>query len=124
MQSFKTHEDTKTDEPSIVKRNGFTYHFLNGKLHREDGPARYNEENGAEFWYLNGERHRENGPAVTEVDGSTQWWLNGHLHREDGPAIEITKNGRKVWMLNGEFQRAIDKDGNELNQYMQKIDSE
>lgn len=51
-------------------------------------------------WYLDGKLHREDGPAIEKYDGTKSWWLNGKLHREDGPAYE-GKNGIKEWWLNG-----------------------
>ena len=57
--------------------------------------------NGTKFWYLNGKRHREDGPAIEWSDGDKSWWLNGKLHREGGPAVECV-NGIKKWYLNGE----------------------
>jgi hypothetical protein len=74
--------------------------FLNGKLHREDGPA-VEYVNGDKYWYLNGKLHREDGPAIERANGYKAWCLNGKLHREDGPAIEYT-DGDKLWYLNGE----------------------
>ena len=56
---------------------------------------------GSKAWYLNGKIHREDGPAFEYPDGSKVWYLNGELHREDGPAVEYA-NGAKVWYLNGE----------------------
>jgi len=50
-------------------------------------------------WLLNGKYHREDGPAIEYPDGSKTWWLNGRLHREDGPAAEWA-NGYKEWYLN------------------------
>ena len=72
---------------------------LNGKLHREDGPA---DEwaNGTKDWYINGKLHREGGPACEYADGSKSWYINGKLHREDGPAEEWA-DGSKGWYLNG-----------------------
>ena len=35
----------------------------------------YND--GSKFWYLNGKRHREDGPAVEYADGDKFWYLNG-----------------------------------------------
>jgi len=56
---------------------------------------------GDKFWYLNGKLHREDGPAIEYADGDKSWWyLNGKLHREDGPAIEYA-SGSKYWYLNG-----------------------
>jgi hypothetical protein len=47
-------------------------------------------------WFLNGKLHREDGPAVEWTNGSKSWYLNGNLHREDGPAIEWeAKDGSK-----------------------------
>ena len=84
----------------VVQDNGSKCWFLNGKLHREDGPA-YECSNGSKFWYLNGKRHREGGPAVEGANGNKFWWLNGKIHREDGPALEFA-DGTKYWYLNGE----------------------
>ena len=44
--------------------------------------------NGTKFWYLNGKPHREDGPAVEYANGDKFWYLNGKRHREDGPAVE------------------------------------
>ena len=55
---------------------------------------------GNKYWYLNGKQHREDGPAIELANGDKYWYLNGKLHREDGPAIE-TANGYKFWYLNG-----------------------
>ena len=56
---------------------------------------------GAKFWYLNGELHREDGPAEEWDTGDKFWCLNGELHREDGPAVEY-EDGTKKWYLNGD----------------------
>ena len=54
------------------------------------------DTNGTKCWYLNGKFHREDGPAIEYADGDKRWYLNGNLHREDGPAVED-----KCWYLNG-----------------------
>ena len=56
--------------------------WLNGKLHREDGPA-YERSDGSKAWYLNGKRHREDGPAVEFADGDNSWYLNGEWVTEE-----------------------------------------
>ena len=56
-------------------------------------------DNGNKSWCLNGKLHREDGPAIEWANGSKSWYLNGKLHREDGPAIEWA-NGSKSWYLN------------------------
>ena len=55
---------------------------------------------GDKFWCLNGKYHREDGPAIEYANGYKAWYLNGELHREEGPAVEHT-NGNKAWCLNG-----------------------
>ena len=74
--------------------------FLNGKYHREDGPA-IECSSGSKFWFLNGKRHREDGPAIEWANGDKEWFLNGQLHRLDGPAIEYA-DGTKEWFIEGE----------------------
>ena len=56
-------------------------------------------EDGTKAWFLNGKCHREDGPAIERADGTKEWLLNGQLHREDGPAIERA-DGTKYWWLN------------------------
>ena len=82
-----------------VYDNGTKYWYLNGKQHREDGPA-VEGSDGHKEWRLNGELHRADGPASEWSDGSGFWYLNGKLHREDGPAYEWA-NGGKQWWVNG-----------------------
>lgn len=55
--------------------------------------------NDTKEWILNGKYHRENGPAVEYASGDKYWLLNNKLHREDGPAIEWN-NGSGAWYLN------------------------
>ena len=79
--------------------DGFKEWYINGKLHREDGPA-VEYPDGSKEWYINGKRHREDGPAVEYGNGSKYWYINGERHREDGPAYEYA-DGTKTWWLNG-----------------------
>ena len=62
-------------------------------------------ENGTKEWYLNGKLHREDGPAIKDHYDNKYWYLNGKIHREDGPAAE-NKNGHKEWWINGRFQKS------------------
>jgi hypothetical protein len=55
---------------------------------------------GTKIWKLNGKYHREDGPAIEHLNGTKQWFLNGNRNRIDGPAIEWS-NGNKYWYLNG-----------------------
>ena len=66
-------------------------------------------------WWLNGQLHRIDGPAIEYANSSRCWFQNGKCHRLDGPAIEWA-NGDKEWYINGkrikcntqkEFKRLI-----------------
>ena len=57
--------------------------------------------NGHKYWFLDGKLHREDGPAIEYTNGDKEWYLNDKLHREDGPAVEWA-NGTKEWWLNDE----------------------
>jgi hypothetical protein len=59
------------------------------------------DEDGSKSWYLDGRLHRTDGPAIENADGSKTWWLNGFLHRTDGAACEWS-DGDLWWYLNGE----------------------
>jgi hypothetical protein len=78
-----------------VYTNGDKYWYLNGKLHREEGPA-MEWANGDDFWYLNGKLHREDGPAVAHSDGYKAWYLNDEPLTEEEfnermtPTVEMT----------------------------------
>jgi hypothetical protein len=78
---------------------GTKHWYLNGKRHREDGPA-IEWADGDKCWYLDGKLHREDGPAIKYANGSKSWYLDGKRHREDGPAVEWS-DGIKSWYLNG-----------------------
>ena len=60
------------------------------------------DKDGGKVWCLNGKRHREDGPALEFADGTKYWFLNGKSHREDGPAIEWA-DGSKSWLLNDKY---------------------
>jgi|SRR5579859_1064158 len=77
--------------------------YLNGLLHREDGPA-VEYTDGTKEWYLHGQLHREGGPAIEHFD-SNEWYLNDKRHREDGPAVKyfgLKENRDYEWWYHGE----------------------
>jgi len=55
---------------------------------------------GTKHWYLDGMLHRVDGPALVYPNGDEYWYLHTGLHREDGPAIEFS-DGAKRWYLDG-----------------------
>ena len=60
------------------------------------------DKNGTKIWRLNGKYHREDGPAVETKDGYRAWYIHGRIRREDGPACEYP-DGHKVWYLHGKM---------------------
>ena len=122
----------REDGPAIVYAKGNTEWYLNGKLHRDGGPAQdwsnlepgagvwyqhgkrhrvgapamkwSKDQNMAEYWYINGEMHREDGPAIDYGDGKGIWAKHDKIHREDGPA-EYISNQHKIWVINGQYHR-------------------
>ena len=64
------------------------------------------DEEGNKEWFLNGELHREDGPAIEFANGSKAWYLHGKYHREDGPAYEgvsrLFTTGWRKWYLEDE----------------------
>ena len=89
----------REDGPAIECNDGYKEWYLNGKRHRVDGPA-IEHNDGYKAWYLNGKRHRVDGPAIEHNDGYKAWYLNGKLHRVDGPALEHS-DGSKEWWIDG-----------------------
>ena len=89
-----------------MDKKGNIYWYVDGKLHREDGPAMITH-NGSEYWYKNDQLHREDGPAILGIDanGNTfqEWWINGKRHRENGPAVISTD--REYWYMHGVLHR-------------------
>ena len=52
--------------------------------------------NGTKFWFLNGKRHREDGPAIEYDNGYKAWYLNDkevtkeEHKRMTSPVVEMT----------------------------------
>jgi hypothetical protein len=55
--------------------------------------------NGGKGWFVDGKHHREDGPAYIHPDGSKRWYIHGKKHRIDGPAVELI-DGERSWFLN------------------------
>lgn len=89
----------REDGPALIDNEGVKWYY-NGKLHRDDGPAQILTD-GTQFWYRYGRKHRNGGPATIYASGGQRWLLNGKYHREDGPAI-IYADGSHEWYLHDE----------------------
>ena len=71
-----------------------------GELHRENDLPAIIYANGKKEWWVNGKQHRDAGPAVECLEYGKHWYRWSSLHRIDGPAVELL-NGFKAWYLNG-----------------------
>lgn len=72
------------------------------------------EDRAQEEWWLNGKLHREDGPARTLTSARTptqpagvilcrEWWVDGQLHRKGAPAIEFEDaNADDEWYEHGQ----------------------
>jgi hypothetical protein len=98
--------------------------YLDGAVHRKDGPAMVYEsgrgwDDKLEEWWLNNEKHRVGGPAVVYEPGRSvgdileEWWRGGKLHRAMGSAKVYLASPETTcrtifawWMANREYQRA------------------
>ncbi|MDV7396463.1 hypothetical protein RZS08_34025, partial [Arthrospira platensis SPKY1] len=77
-------------------------------------------------WWVNGKLHREDGPAIEYADGGKVWYKNNKLHRHDGPAVEYA-SGNKQWFVNdmrcrsaSEFQQATNISDEQLSMLILK----
>jgi hypothetical protein len=61
-------------------------------------PELFVNKDGAKRWWVDGKLHRLDGPAYEGADGAKSWWVDGKLHRLDGPAVERA-NGYKAWYV-------------------------
>lgn len=80
----------RIDKPAITQTD-FEAWYLDGELHREDGPAVVDQV-GSQSWFLKGQRHREGGPARTSMYGEQYWYQNNKLHCQDGPSYLYVPN--------------------------------
>lgn len=83
-------------KPAWVTEKG-TFWLVNGKYHREDGPA-VERVTGTKEWYKNDLRHREDGPAIEFASGDKHYYQNGKCHRLDGPAIDNADGYKDYWV--------------------------
>ena len=60
------------------------------------------DENGNKFWLLNGKFHREDGPAIEFANGQKDWYLNGkrlseaEFLRRTSPEFQVIKDLRVI----------------------------
>ena len=61
---------------------------------------------GSKSWWLNGKRHREDGPAIEWADGDKSWWLNGKEVTEEEHKRRTSK---VIEMTVAEISKALGK---------------
>ncbi len=52
-------------------------------------------DNGTKEWFLNGKYHREDGPAIENSNGSKLWYLDGSYYSEQ-EFLEKTKPTKEL----------------------------
>ena len=94
-----------------VYNDGTQEWYINGKLHREDGPARCGPEYNA--WYIDGNLHREDGPAVEYTNGVKSWYLDGIGLTEEGFNKRVSScNDDRFWYKNNSYNgKMVEIDG-------------
>lgn len=103
QESVSGGSDSGARPKCVVTGTGAKEWWLNGELHREDGPA-LEWRNGSRWWYSHGRLHREDGPAVERADGTKEWFVNGLRHRDAGPAL-VRPGGLRHWYRNNKLHR-------------------
>lgn len=85
-------------------------YYVNGKLHRTDGPAIEHlladrtlyPYSGRKYWYSEGKQHRLDGPAVEYPEGSKYWYVDGRLYMEEDfnalPEVIMYKAGLEIFV--------------------------
>ena len=53
------------------------------------------------YWYLNGQLHRVDGPAVEDANGDKRWYLNGKHYSEADFKLAVAKLNKPSDPCNG-----------------------
>jgi hypothetical protein len=68
--------------------------------------GRFVDNYGTIMYFLNGKYHREDGPAIEFDNGDKQYLINDEFHRLDGPAVEFSSpslSHLNKWYYKGQF---------------------
>ena len=88
----------REDGPAVEISNGNKYYCINDLFHREDGPAI--EMSNKALYYIEGKLHRKDGPAIEYFNGDEFYYIEGKLHREDGPAVDYYRGRKEYYKYN------------------------
>ena len=64
--------------------------------------------NGHKVWYLNGKYHREDGPAVELATGTKCWFLNGKRLTEKEHQEQTQASTNKVIEIDGKQYKLVE----------------
>jgi len=92
----------REDGPALILEDGSKEWYINGQLHRVDGPAVVDKGVDYEAWYIHGKRHRKDGPAVTYYDGRVEWALEGRTYSKEDWFNALSKENQ-IKMLYSEY---------------------
>jgi len=89
----------KNNQPICkIDEDGDKQWILNGRFHREDGPAIEYGGDDYRAWYLYGQRHRIDGPAVVWGNGDKYWYYHGkHINCSSQKEFERLINLKALW---------------------------
>lgn len=103
---FKSINDIPFNYSGLAIVGGIEFHYLNGEIHREDGPAMFCKDE-MECWYLNNEKHCDCGPAFILYNFRKEvvvkeWWLHGQQVTAMEVFDQLTpeQQGKVVWEIN------------------------
>lgn len=102
-KKLKAGEPVPANFTGVVAGVAITKWLVDGRLHREDGPAIIFAGGGKE-WFLNGRYHRVDGPAIEFAEGEKLWYFNGQRHRVDGPACEYPDGTKRYFIYENEIE--------------------
>jgi hypothetical protein len=79
-----------------VNEDGETFYYnKKGNIHRTSGPAIISLIYKA--WLIDGKLHREDGPAKVWVDGTREYYLNNELLPEKEYLTRVSKLGKVLY---------------------------
>ena len=64
--------------------------------------------NGTKEWYLNGKIHREDGPAIEWASGYKGWWLNGKKLTEQEHQAQTQACTNKLIEIDGKKYKLVE----------------
>ena len=101
-------EGEEDDLPHMIDENGVKYWYNSkGDRHRDNGPAIDHPD--LKMWIINGKLHREDGPAVIYKNGFVRSKYRLWMIRNNVPILEYTYHRddatTESWCINGKFHR-------------------